>query len=93
MSALPYVIWVLVFPQFQNLYVMCLVLLIEDCSSNLHLADSTIKKPLGRINDVIILQIGIMFPQTLSFLVLIAIRLAQLYLVDHSYVPLAPSLI
>ena len=28
---------------------------IEECSLNLHLADSTIKKPMGRINDVIIL--------------------------------------
>ena len=28
---------------------------IEACSLNLHLADSTIKKPLGRINDVLIL--------------------------------------
>ena len=26
----------------------------DDCSLNLHLADSTIKKPMGRINDVII---------------------------------------
>ena len=26
-----------------------------ECSLNLHLADSTIKKPMGRINDVIIL--------------------------------------
>ena len=25
----------------------------DDCSLNLHLADSTIKKPMGRINDVI----------------------------------------
>ena len=25
-----------------------------DCSLNLHLADSTIKKPMGRINDVLI---------------------------------------
>ena len=25
-----------------------------DCSSNLHLADSTIKKPMGRINDILI---------------------------------------
>ena len=24
----------------------------DDCSLNLHLADSTIKKPMGRINDV-----------------------------------------
>ena len=26
----------------------------DDCSLNLHLADSNIKKPMGRINDVII---------------------------------------
>ena len=29
---------------------------IEECSLNLHLADSTIKKPMGRINDVLILS-------------------------------------
>ena len=28
---------------------------IDECSLNLHLADSTIKKPLGRINDVLII--------------------------------------
>ena len=28
---------------------------IEECSLNLHLVDSTIKKPLGRINDILIL--------------------------------------
>ena len=28
---------------------------IEECSLNLHLADSTIKKPMGRINDLLIL--------------------------------------
>ena len=28
---------------------------IEECYLNLHLADSTIKKPLGRINDILIL--------------------------------------
>ena len=28
---------------------------IEECSLNLYLVDSTIKKPLGRINDVLIL--------------------------------------
>ena len=28
---------------------------IQDCSLNLHVADSTIKKPLGRINDVLII--------------------------------------
>ena len=26
----------------------------DDCSLNLHLADSTIKKPMGKINDVLI---------------------------------------
>ena len=28
----------------------------DDCSLNLHLADSTIKKPMGRINDVLIIE-------------------------------------
>ena len=28
----------------------------DDCSLNLHLADSTIKKPMGRINDVLIVD-------------------------------------
>ena len=27
----------------------------DDCSLNLHLADSTLKKPMGRINDVLII--------------------------------------
>src|SRR6266498_3392610 len=27
---------------------------LDECSLNLHLADSTIKKPMGRINDVLI---------------------------------------
>ena len=27
---------------------------LDDCSLNLHLVDSTIKKPMGRINDVLI---------------------------------------
>ena len=27
---------------------------VDDCSLNLHLADSTIRKPMGRINDVLI---------------------------------------
>ena len=35
---------------------------IEECSLNLRLADSTIKKPMGRINDVLILAIEIMCP-------------------------------
>jgi hypothetical protein len=29
---------------------------IDECHLNLHLADSTIKKPLGRINDVLIIE-------------------------------------
>ena len=40
MNAMLYVIWVLGFRDF------------DDCSLNLHLADSTIKKPMERINDV-----------------------------------------
>ena len=41
-----------------NLKSLCDVLGItnlEECSLNLHLADSTIKKPMGRISDVLIL--------------------------------------
>ena len=34
----------------------------NDCSLKLHLEDSTIKKPMGRINDVLIVEIGIMCP-------------------------------
>ena len=34
----------------------------DDCSLNLHLADSTIKKPMGRIMMFLLLQIGIMCP-------------------------------
>ena len=34
----------------------------DDCSLNLHIADSTIKKPIARINDVLLLQIVIMCP-------------------------------
>ena len=34
--------------------VLCLTN-IEECSLNLHLVDSTIEKPMGRINDVLIL--------------------------------------
>ena len=29
---------------------------LEECSSNLHLVDSTIKRPMGRINDVLIIK-------------------------------------
>jgi hypothetical protein len=45
----------------------------DDCSLNLHLANSTIKKPMGRINDVLVLQIGIMCPWISLCLILIAI--------------------
>ena len=51
MNAMLCVILVLVFPRFQRLCVICDF---DDCSLNLHLADSTIKKPMGRINDVLI---------------------------------------
>ena len=41
---------------------------IEECSLNLYLADSTIKKPMGRINDVLILANRNYFP--IDFIVL-----------------------
>ena len=53
----------------------------DDCSLNLHLADSTIKKPMGRINDVLILANGNYVP--IDFI--IAICLVQLFLVDRFY--------
>ena len=40
----------------------------DDCSLNLHLADSTIKKPMGRINDVLIVANRNLVP--LDFIVL-----------------------
>ena len=49
------VIWVLVFPRFQK--TLCDLLgfrEFDDCSLNLHLADSIIKKPMGIINDIFI---------------------------------------
>ena len=41
---------------------------LDDCSLNLHLADSTIKKPMGRINDVLIIANRNLVP--LDFIVL-----------------------
>ena len=55
MSAMLCVIWVLVFPLIPK--TLCDILGFhdfDDCSLNLHLADSTIKKTMGRINDVLI---------------------------------------
>ena len=40
----------------------------DDCSLNLHLADSTIKKPMGRINNVLIVANRIYVP--VDFIVL-----------------------
>ena len=42
---------------------------LDDCSLNLHLADSTIKKPMGRINDVLIVVNRNLVPVDLSFLI------------------------
>ena len=42
---------------------------LDDCSLNLHLADSTIKKPMGRINDVLIVANRNLVPVDLSFLI------------------------
>ena len=58
---------------------------IEECSLNLHLADSTIKKPLGRLNDVLILENRNYVPMDFFSLILIAIHLVPSYLVDRFY--------
>ena len=55
MNAMLCVIWVLVFPRSQK--TLCDLLGFrdfDDCSLNLHLEDSTIKKPMGIINDVLV---------------------------------------
>ena len=41
----------------------------DNCSLNLHLADCTIKKRMGRINDVLFFLIGVMCPQISLFLI------------------------
>ena len=41
----------------------------DDCSLNLHLANSTIKKPMGSINDVLIVENRNNVPVDLSFLI------------------------
>ena len=66
---------------------------LDDCSLNLHLADSTIKKPMGRINDLLIVANRNLVP--IDFIVLdkIAIFLALLFLVDLSLELLARLLI
>ena len=57
---------------------------IEECSLNLHLMDSTIKKPMGRTNDALILANRNYVP--IDFIVLdIDCPLVQLFLVDHFY--------
>ena len=59
---------------------------IEECALNLHLANSTIKKPMGRFNDVLIFaNINYVPIDFFLFLIFIAIRLVQLYLVDRFY--------
>jgi len=54
MNAMLYVIWVLVFPRFQKRCDLLGFRDFDDCSLNLHLADFTIKKTMGRINDGLI---------------------------------------
>src|SRR6266496_3742040 len=84
MNALLYVIWVLVFPQFRNLYVICLVLPILKnvfliCTWRILL----LKSLWEELVMFLFLQIGIMCPYNLLFLILIAIRLVQLFFVDR----------
>ena len=64
----------------------------DDCTLNLHLADSTIKKPMGRINDVLIVANRNYVP--IDFIVLdIAILHVLLFLVDLSLERLVQLLI
>ena len=56
---------------------------IEECSLNLHLADYTIKKPMGRINDVLILSNRNYVP--IDFIVLDIDCNSSLFLVDGFY--------
>ena len=58
---------------------------IEECSLNLHLADSTIKKPLGRINDVLILANRNYVPIDFIVLDIDCDPLVQLFLVGRFY--------
>ena len=58
---------------------------LEECSLNLHLGDSTIKKPMGRINHVLILANRNYVPIDFLVLDIDLIRLVQLFLVDHFY--------
>ena len=63
----------------------------DDCSLNLHLADSTIKKPMGRINDVLIISNRNYVP--VDFIILVAILHVLLFLVDLSLERLVQLLI
>ena len=54
----------------------------SECSVNLHLADSTIKKPMGKINDVLIVDNRNYVPWTLLFWILNVIPHVLLYLED-----------
>ncbi len=56
----------------------------DDCSLNLHLADSTIKKPMGRINDVLILANRNYLPVYFIVLDIDSIFHVLLFLVDLS---------
>src|SRR3989337_2703119 len=94
MSVLLYVIWVLVFPQFRNIYVMCLVLpvlknVLLICTWWILL----LKSLWEELIMLLFLQIGTMSHRFLLFLILIAIYLVELYLVDRFYVLLVPCLI
>ena len=56
----------------------------DDCSLHLHLADSTIKKPMGRINDVLIVANGNYVPIDFIVLDIDCNPSCLLFLVDHS---------
>ena len=58
---------------------------LEECSLNLHLVDSTIKSPMGRINDVLILANRNYVPIDFIVLDIDCNPSCQLFLVDRFY--------
>ena len=66
---------------------------LDDCSLNLHLADSTIKKPMGRISDVLIVANRNYVPVDFSVLDIDFNLSCPLFLVDLSLERLVQLLI
>ena len=66
---------------------------LEECYLNVHLADSSKKKPLGRVDDVLLLLMITMFPLILLLWILSVMLLVLLFWGDRFLEPLVPLLI